>query len=68
MRQLIAEGKLRAHNLGRDYAIESSALESVKVYGKPGRPPKPKDEAEKSTAKKGVRKDALDTTFLRRRT
>jgi excisionase family DNA binding protein len=40
VRQLISEGKLQAHNLGRDYAIESSALESVKVYGKPGRPPR----------------------------
>ena len=40
VRQLIAEGKLKAHNLGRDYAIEVSALESVKVYGKPGRPPR----------------------------
>jgi excisionase family DNA binding protein len=40
VRQLIAEGKLQAHNLGRDYAIEASALESVKVYGKPGRPPR----------------------------
>ena len=40
VRQLIAEGKLAAQNLGRDYAIEASALESVKVYGKPGRPPK----------------------------
>jgi excisionase family DNA binding protein len=38
VRQLIAEGKLQAQNLGRDYAIEASALESVKVYGKPGRP------------------------------
>lgn len=40
VRQLIADGKLPAKNLGRDYAIEASALESVKVYGKPGRPPK----------------------------
>lgn len=40
VRQLIAEGKLAAQNLGRDYAIEQSALGSVKTYGKPGRPPK----------------------------
>ena len=42
VRQLIAEGKLVAQNLGRDYAIEKNALGSVKVYGKPGRPPKAK--------------------------
>lgn len=50
VRQLIAEGKLQAHNLGRDYAIEASALKSVKVYGKPGRPPKA--EAELKSNKK----------------
>jgi excisionase family DNA binding protein len=40
VRQLIAEGKLVAHNLGRDYAIEESALAGVKTYGKAGRPPR----------------------------
>jgi excisionase family DNA binding protein len=40
VRQLIAEGKITAHNLGRDYAIEESALAQVKIYGKAGRPPK----------------------------
>lgn len=40
VRQLIAEGKISAHNLGRDYAIEESALGQVKTYGKAGRPPK----------------------------
>jgi excisionase family DNA binding protein len=56
VRQLIAEGKLVAQNLGRDYAIEASALESVKVYGKPGRPPRdPKAlSAEKSVKKATV--------------
>lgn len=38
VRQLINEGKLKAHKLGRDYAIEESLLESVKTYGKAGRP------------------------------
>lgn len=38
VRQLINEGKLNAHKLGRDYAIEESVLESVKTYGKAGRP------------------------------
>ena len=53
VRQLIAEGKLPAHNLGRDYAIEASALASVKVYGKPGRPPKAKTETVSKVSKKG---------------
>ena len=44
VRQLINEGKLSAHKLGRDFAIEESALDSVKTYGKAGRPPKVKDE------------------------
>jgi excisionase family DNA binding protein len=40
VRQLISEGKISAHNLGRDYAIEESALTQVKIYGKAGRPSK----------------------------
>lgn len=40
IRSLITEGKLAAHKLGRDYAIEESALQKVTVYGKRGRPPK----------------------------
>jgi excisionase family DNA binding protein len=40
VRQLISEGKISAHNLGRDYAIEETALVQVKTYGKAGRPPK----------------------------
>lgn len=40
VRQLINEGKLQAHKLGRDYAIEEAVLESVKTYGKSGRPKK----------------------------
>jgi excisionase family DNA binding protein len=42
VRQLINEGKLKAHKLGRDYAVEESAIESVKTYGKAGRPSKVK--------------------------
>lgn len=38
VRALIAEGKLKAHQLGREYAIEEEALEGVKTYGKAGRP------------------------------
>jgi excisionase family DNA binding protein len=53
VRQLITEGKLAAKNLGRDYAIEASALESVKVYGKPGRPSKAKAETSKASKKGG---------------
>ena len=40
VRALITEGKLYAHQLGREYAIEESALNSVQTYGKPGRPHK----------------------------
>jgi len=42
VRSLITEGKLIAQKVGRDYAIEEKALRSVKIYRKPGRPPKPK--------------------------
>lgn len=38
VRALIAEGNLEAQKVGRDYAIEESALKSVKTYGKSGRP------------------------------
>ncbi len=38
VRALISEGKLKAHQLGREYAIEESALNSVQTYGKSGRP------------------------------
>lgn len=48
VRALIAEGTLRAHQLGREYAIEEGALAHVTVYCKPGRPPK----AEKKGARK----------------
>jgi excisionase family DNA binding protein len=40
VRALIAEKKLIAHRVGRDYAIEEQALKNVKVYGKSGRPKK----------------------------
>ena len=45
VRSLITEGKLVAHRLGRDYAIEENVLSNVLVYGKRGRPKKP-DEGE----------------------
>jgi excisionase family DNA binding protein len=40
VRQLIDEGKLNAQYVGGGYVINESALGAVKVYGKPGRPPK----------------------------
>ncbi len=40
IRSMIDEGKLVAHKLSRDYAIEDAALKSVPVYGKRGRPSK----------------------------
>lgn len=38
VRSMITEGKLTAHRLGRDYAIEDQVLKTVPVYGKRGRP------------------------------
>ena len=38
VRQMIREGKIEAKQIGRDYVIEESSLESVKTYGKAGRP------------------------------
>lgn len=49
VRALISEGALKAHQLGREYAIEESALADVKVYGKPGRPSKQADDDEQAT-------------------
>lgn len=40
VRALITAGTLKAHQLGREYAIEEGALAHVTVYRKPGRPPK----------------------------
>ena len=48
VRALIAEGALKAQQLGREYAIEESALARVTIYGKAGRPRK----AEKKEAKR----------------
>lgn len=42
VRQLIDEGKLPAQTVGGTYVINEADLDSVKVYGKAGRPPKPK--------------------------
>lgn len=52
VRAMIEENKISAHRLGRDYAIERETLDSVKVYGKAGRPPK-----EKSLGKKASKKE-----------
>jgi excisionase family DNA binding protein len=40
IRAMIDEGTLPAHRIGREYAIEESALSKVTTYGKPGRPTK----------------------------
>jgi excisionase family DNA binding protein len=48
VRILIRDGKIQAHKLGREHAIEEEALEGVKVYGKPGRPRKIKQEEKKA--------------------
>jgi excisionase family DNA binding protein len=49
---LIEEGKLIAQKVGRDYAIQESALEGVKVYGKAGRPPGKVSKASKAATAK----------------
>lgn len=58
VRQLIAEGKLPARQVGRDYVIEAQSLDGVRVYGKPGRPPKDEGGNSKTSkaTKKGVRR------------
>ena len=43
IRQMIREGKILAKQVGRDYVIAASSLESVKTYGKAGRPKKTDD-------------------------
>jgi excisionase family DNA binding protein len=50
VRSLIKEGKLRAQYVGGGYVIEESALDSVKVYGKSGRPPKDAQERKPKAA------------------
>ena len=55
VRKLIEDGTLAAHRIGRELAIEESALDAVKTYGKPGRPPKAaptKQQASKTGGKK----------------
>ncbi len=53
IRQLIDEGKLPAQHIGGGYVIDESALEGVKIYGKAGRPPKVKAEANPASATNG---------------
>ena len=53
VRQLIREGKIEAKQVGRDYVIEESSLETVKTYGKAGRPLK---DAETGNQRNGTSK------------
>ncbi len=53
VRALIEDGTLNAHQIGREYAIEESALDAVTVYRKPGRPP---DALREKAAKKAARR------------
>lgn len=53
VRQMIREGKIAARQIGRDYVIEESSLESIKTYGRAGRP-KNGDNKSKAAAKKSV--------------
>jgi len=43
---MITEGTLSATKVGRDFVILEKNLETVTVYGKPGRPLKKKNESE----------------------
>ncbi len=52
IRQLIDEGKLVAQYVGGGYVIDESALAGVRVYGKPGRPPKSSPATNKRTTGK----------------
>lgn len=56
VRQLIDEGKLPAQYVGGGYVIDEATLEGVRVYGKPGRPPKTTKAKTTKVAKKGGRK------------
>lgn len=42
IQQMITEGTLAANKVGRDFIILEKDLETVTVYGKPGRPLKKK--------------------------
>lgn len=44
VQQMIEEKALPAEKVGRDYVILEKDLAKVTVYGKPGRPPKAKEE------------------------
>ncbi len=50
VRYLIKEGELAAQQLGREWVIQETALEGVKVYGKAGRPPKVLTEPQEKAA------------------
>ncbi len=52
VRQMIREGKIAARQIGRDYVIEESSLETVKTYGKAGRPAKEVETGNKNGEKK----------------
>jgi excisionase family DNA binding protein len=55
IRRLVLDGRLPAEKFGRDLVINESDVAAFERR-KAGRPPKPKDEAEKSVAKKRIRK------------
>jgi excisionase family DNA binding protein len=56
VQKMIEAGRLEAKRVGRDYVILASALNDIKRKSQAGRPPKAKEEAEKSVAKKRIRK------------
>jgi hypothetical protein len=53
---MINEGKIDAHRLGRDFAIEESAIKDVPVVGNNGKRGRPTKQAMQKAAKKAKRK------------
>ena len=47
IRAMIKEGKIKAVNVGGGYVIEEKELANVKTHGKPGRPKKEIESANK---------------------
>ena len=57
VKQLLAEGKIKAQKVGKQWIIQESDLDGVTVYGKAGRPPKAMTTGEKpATKRSGAKK------------
>jgi excisionase family DNA binding protein len=56
VKQLLAEGKIKAQKVGKQWIIQESALNGVTIYGKAGRPPKAETTGEKAATKRSSKK------------